>query len=206
MLIDTARFLISSPDISKCPKHLLPEYAFIGRSNVGKSSLINMLTGRKGLAKISGTPGKTRLINYFIINDKWYLVDLPGFGYAKVSRTDREKWGKMIRQYLIRRKNLVCTFVLIDARREPQKIDNDMIDWMGINQLPFVIIFTKTDKLTRKQLSENINNFSNHLLQKWEALPQMILSSAKTKDGLDEIMDFIKVNNKIFGNQLKNKH
>ena len=198
MQIKSTKFVISSPDIQKCPEPNLPEYAFIGRSNVGKSSLINMLTDNKKLAKTSGTPGKTQLINHFLINDKWYLVDLPGYGFAKSSKKAREKWGLIIRKYLVKRKNLLCIFVLIDSRLSPQKADIDFINWIGINKLPFVIIFTKTDKLNKIQLTQNINLFKNRLLENWEELPQSFISSAKTKSGKDNILDFIEKTNAIF--------
>lgn len=198
MQIKSTKFVISSPDILKCPEPNLPEYAFIGRSNVGKSSLINMLTANKKLAKISGTPGKTQLINHFLINDKWYLVDLPGYGFAKSSKKAREKWGLMIRKYLVKRKNLLCIFVLIDSRLSPQKADIDFINWIGINKLPFVIIFTKTDKLNKTQLTQNINLFENRLLEHWEELPQFFISSAKTKAGKENILNFIEKTNTIF--------
>ena len=198
MQIKSTKFVISSPDIQKCPEPNLPEYAFIGRSNVGKSSLINMLTDNKKLAKISGSPGKTQLINHFLINDKWYLVDLPGYGFAKSPKKAREKWGLMIRKYLVKRKNLLCIFILIDSRLSPQKADIDFINWIGINKLPFVIIFTKTDKLNKIQLTQNINLFKNRLLENWEELPQFFISSAKTKSGKEEILNFIEKTNAIF--------
>ena len=198
MHIKSAKFIISSPEVQKCPEPNLPEYAFIGRSNVGKSSLINMLTSRKKLAKISGTPGKTQLINHFLINDNWYLVDLPGYGFAKSSKKDREKWRLMIQKYLIKRKNLLCIFVLIDSRLKPQNSDIDFINWMGLNNLPFVIVFTKTDKLNKAQLTKNINNFKNSLLENWKELPQIFISSAKTKTGQENILDFIDRTNTIF--------
>ncbi len=198
MQIKSTKFVISSPDIQKCPEPNLPEYAFIGRSNVGKSSLINMLTDNKKLAKISGTPGKTQLINHFLINDKWYLVDLPGYGFAKSSKKAREKWGLMIKKYLVKRKNLLCIFILIDSRLSPQKADIDFINWIGINKLPFMIIFTKTDKLKKIQLTQNINLFKNRLLENWEELPQFFISSAKTKSGKEEILNFIEKTNAIF--------
>ncbi len=198
MQIKSTKFVISSPDIQKCPEPNLPEYAFIGRSNVGKSSLINMLTDNKKLAKISGTPGKTQLINHFLINDKWYLVDLPGYGFAKSSKKAREKWGLMIKKYLVKRKNLLCIFILIDSRLSPQKADIDFINWIGINKLPFMIIFTKTDKLKKIQLTQNINLFKNRLLENWEELPQFFISSAKTKSGKENILDFIEKTNIIF--------
>jgi GTP-binding protein len=201
--IKSASFVISSPDVSSCPDGKLPEYAFIGRSNVGKSSLINMLTATKGLAKISQTPGKTRLINHFIINESWFLVDLPGFGYAKISKKERAKLGKMINSYLLKRANLICTFILIDSRHEPQKIDTEFMEWMGMGQLPFVIVFTKTDKISSRQLDESLKRYREQLLQSWEEIPQYFISSAKTARGKDEILDFINSNNKLYLDYLK---
>ena len=168
MKIKSADFVISNTDIDKCPKERIPEYAFIGRSNVGKSSLINMLTGRKSLAKTSGKPGKTQLINHFKINDNWFLVDLPGYGYAKVSKKNRSIFAKFIYEYLEKRENLICTFVLVDSRHEPQKIDMLFMEWLGQNQIPFVIIFTKMDKLSSSQLNKNITKYKlvklNHIV------------------------------------------
>lgn len=204
MIIQSAKFIISNTDVKSCPKADMPEYAFIGRSNVGKSSLINMLSGRKKLAKISGAPGKTQLINHFLINKSWYLVDLPGYGFAKRSKSEREKWGEMIHKYLIKRKNLLCTFILIDSRHEPQKSDIDFIEWLGVNQLPFVIVFTKTDKLKKNQLQQNIDNYKNFLLQKWEELPQMFITSATLTLGKSDILRFIENTNKIFRIDPKN--
>ncbi|MCF8296390.1 MAG: ribosome biogenesis GTP-binding protein YihA/YsxC [Saprospiraceae bacterium] len=198
MIIKNAEFIISSPDVKKCPKPKFPEYAFIGRSNVGKSSLINMLVDIKNLAKISGTPGKTQLINYFEINHQWFLVDLPGYGFAKISKSIREKFEKMINDFLIKRPNLLNTFVLIDARLEPQANDTKFITWCGANGLPFTIVFTKADKLSKKELSDNIAAYEKHLLESWEELPQMIISSAKTGLGKDEILDFIEETNEIY--------
>lgn len=196
--IHSATFLISSPDVASCPEATDPEYAFIGRSNVGKSSLINMLTGNKGLAKISQTPGKTRLINHFIVNDDWYLVDLPGYGYAKISQSEREKWRKMIHAYLRKRENLVCTFVLIDSRHEPQKLDHDFMAWMAESQLPFVMVFTKTDKLSKRKLDESLDTYTRHLSLGWEEIPQLFITSAKTSRGKDELLRFIEENNKLY--------
>lgn len=198
MLIKTAEFVISSTDVKACPKADMPEYAFIGRSNVGKSSLINMLSAKKDLAKTSGAPGKTQLINHFLINESWYLVDLPGYGFAKRSKKEREKWGKMIHKYLINRTNLLCTFILIDSRHKPQKSDIEFIEWLGINKLPFVIVFTKTDKLKKKQFTENINFYQNYLLETWVELPQMFYSSVTKNRGKEEILDFVDETNKLF--------
>jgi len=193
-----AEFLVSSPDVSSCPEGSKPEYAFIGRSNVGKSSLINMICGIKGLAKISQTPGKTRLINHFVVDDDWFLVDLPGYGYAKISQREREKWRKMIHAYLRKRENLVCTFILIDSRHEPQKLDLDFMVWMAENQLPFVLVFTKTDKLSKRNLDDSLNAYIRHLRLSWEEIPRMFITSAKTSRGKDEILQYIYENNELY--------
>lgn len=198
MPIKTAKFFISSQKINQCPKPNLPEFAFIGRSNVGKSSLINMLTDHKDLAKTSSTPGKTKLINHFLINDSWYLVDLPGYGYAKLSKSIKDKWQKMIEDYLSHRESLMTIFVLIDSRLEPQKIDLKFIEWLGVNQIPFSIVFTKLDKINAKQLAENTNKFKQELLTKWEELPTIFLSSAKTESGKKDIIDYIESSLSLF--------
>ena len=198
MLIKTASFLQSNTNVTKLPKPDKPEYAFIGRSNVGKSSLINMLTGNSKLAKVSATPGKTITINHFIINDEWYLVDLPGYGFAKRSQKDREMWKKMLDAYILGRQNLVTTFVLVDSRIKPQKIDLDFISNLGENQVPFVIVFTKADKLGSGQLSANIEVYKNELLKEWEELPTMIVTSSEKKTGRDEILDLIEKYNLDF--------
>ena len=190
MKIKSADFVISNTDIDKCPKERIPEYAFIGRSNVGKSSLINMLTGRKSLAKTSGKPGKTQLINHFKINDNWFLVDLPGYGYAKVSKKNRSIFAKFIYEYLEKRENLICTFVLVDSRHEPQKIDMLFMEWLGQNQIPFVIIFTKMDKLSSSQLNKNIAKYKTEMLKTWEDIPQTFRSSAESGLGKSEILKF----------------
>ena len=195
MKIKSADFVISNTDIDKCPKERIPEYAFIGRSNVGKSSLINMLTGRKSLAKTSGKPGKTQLINHFKINDNWFLVDLPGYGYAKVSKKNRSIFAKFIYQYLEKRENLICTFVLVDSRHEPQKIDMLFMEWLGQNQIPFVIIFTKMDKLSSSQLNKNITKYKTEMLKTWEDVPQTFRSSAESGLGKSEILKFIEQTN-----------
>ena len=176
---------------NQCPPSKLPEYAFIGRSNVGKSSLINMLCQRKNLARVSNTPGKTQLLNYFDVNQQWYLVDLPGYGYAKVSKKQRAKFEKMIERFLSVREALQCTFVLLDSRHTLQKIDQEFINWMGANGIPFVIVFTKTDKLKDEELETNINEINQTLLTQWSELPTQFISSAKTKKGRDEILAFI---------------
>ncbi len=191
MVIHSAVFTKSSPKVEDCPTHSLPEYAFIGRSNVGKSSLINMITGLKTLAKVSGKPGKTQLINHFLINDKWYLVDLPGYGYAKVAKSKREVFSEMITKYILGRKNLQCLFLLIDSRLEPQKIDETFINWLGANQVPFVLVFTKSDKLNSNTLTSSIARYEKHLYQFWEELPPMFTCSAVTRTGRDEILSYI---------------
>ena len=195
MKIKSADFVISNTDIDKCPKERIPEYAFIGRSNVGKSSLINMLTGRKSLAKTSGKPGKTQLINHFKINDNWFLVDLPGYGYAKVSKKNRSIFAKFIYEYLEKRENLICTFVLVDSRHEPQKIDMLFMEWLGQNQIPFVIIFTKMDKLSSSQLNKNTTKYKTEMLKTWEDIPQTFRSSAESGLGKSEILKFIEHTN-----------
>ena len=198
MEIKSAEFTCSSPDVTKCPEPKIPEYAFIGRSNVGKSSLINMLVERKNLAKTSSTPGKTQLINHFIIDENWYLVDLPGYGYAKSSKKDREKWGQMIHKYLIKRENLMCTFILIDSRLEPQKIDLEFIEWFGVNQLPFILVFTKSDKINKKTLLHNLDLFKKTLKEKWSELPKMIVSSSKLSQGKEAILELVENTNPLF--------
>ena len=198
MQIKETRFITSSPGIHKCPPPDLPEYAFIGRSNVGKSSLLNMITDRKKLAKISSTPGKTQLINHFIINEEWYLVDLPGYGYARISVHKKQSWEKMIRDYIMKRKNLMSLFLLIDSRISPQQIDLNFIDLLGINQVPFVIIFTKSDKLSKPQLESNLNIYKKQLLNSWEDLPEIFVSSATNKTGREKILSYIGKSNKLW--------
>lgn len=191
MKIKSAKFVISNTDVSKCPKENLPEYAFIGRSNVGKSSLINMLTNHKNLAKISGKPGKTQLINHFIINDNWFLVDLPGYGYAKVSKDKRRTFQKFIKDYFNKRMQLACTFVLVDSRHEPQKIDLEFMEFLGENEIPFGIVFTKTDKLNKTSLSKNIEIYKRIMLETWEELPPYFITSSTNQSGKKEVLDFI---------------
>mgnify|MGYP001768593271 FL=1 len=198
MIIKSADFVTSNTDPGKCPKDNKPEYAFIGRSNVGKSSLINRLLERKNLARISSTPGKTRLINHFLINSEWYLVDLPGYGYARISRKEREKWEEMIRNFLTGRRNLVNTFILIDSRIEPRKNDLDFINWMGEQGLPFAIVFTKADKLTANELASNTAAFRNRLSADWEELPPEFVSSSETGLGRTDILDFIDEGNRTY--------
>lgn len=196
MIIKDIEFIGSFEKIESCPVSDLPEYAFIGRSNVGKSSLINLLTGRNALAKISSTPGKTQMINYFLINKEWYLVDLPGYGYAQVSKTKRAKWKKNIDIFLKERRNLYCIFSLIDSRHELQKLDLEFVNWLGENNLPFVFVFTKIDKLKKAKLESNVNAIVQSLLEFWESLPRYFLTSIKTEEGKEELLNFIqKINN-----------
>ncbi len=202
MLIQSATFVKSSPNFQQCPVMDRPEYAFIGRSNVGKSSLINALVNNKKLAKISGTPGKTQLINHFSINGKWYLVDLPGYGYAKISKVMRAKWERMIMDYLFKRLNLMNTFILVDSRHSPQKNDLELFERYGANNLPFTIVFTKIDKLNRNQWEKNIAGYKKVLLTQWEELPPIILSSAVEKTGLDEILQSIESSMGLFNAKL----
>ncbi|MFN8347532.1 MAG: ribosome biogenesis GTP-binding protein YihA/YsxC [Spirosomataceae bacterium] len=196
MKIKTAVFVKSSSQHEQCPKTNRPEYAFIGRSNVGKSSLINALTGFGSLAKISSKPGKTQVINHFLINDSWYLVDLPGYGYAKVAQTERQKWASMIDGYLLNRENLRCTFVLVDSRIEPQKIDLEFMEKLGTNGLPFCIVFTKTDKLTAHQLQKQLENYRLKLLETWQEAPLIFVTSSVAKSGQKELLSNIEEWNK----------
>ncbi len=191
MEIKQAEFTLSAPLVSMCPKDTKPEYAFIGRSNVGKSSLINMLTNNKKLAKTSSTPGKTLLINHFIINKEWYLVDLPGYGFAKRSKKEIEKLDQMIRSYILQREQLVNVFVLVDIRLEAQKIDLEFINWLGMSSVPFCIVFTKADKLTPNKASQAMEAYKKKLLEEWEELPPMFLTSAEKKVGRDDVLDYI---------------
>ena len=197
-MIKTIVFLQSEVDWRKAPPPSLPEYAFIGRSNVGKSSLINMLANHKGIAKTSAKPGKTQTINHFLVNNAWYLVDLPGYGYAKISKTMREKWVKMIHDYLVLRENLKVVFVLIDARLDPQKNDLEFINSLGERQIPFALIFTKSDKLSATKVSQNVEAFKGAMLESWEELPPIFISSATTAKGREEILEYIsKINSNI---------
>lgn len=191
MVIRSAKFVTSSPTYEKCPRTTLPEFAFIGRSNVGKSSLINMLTGIGALAKVSQTPGKTQIINHFLINENWYLVDLPGYGYAKVSKTSRKVFSEMITSYIQNRENLHCLFVLIDSRLEPQEIDIKFINWLGQNQVPFALIFTKTDKINTPTLENNIAVYKKKMLDYWEELPKIFSCSSVTRTGRESILEYI---------------
>lgn len=196
MEIRSARFVISNSRIDKCPEHDRHEYAFIGRSNVGKSSLINMLTAHKGLAMTSSTPGKTLLINHFLVNDDWYLVDLPGYGFAQRGNAQREKLKRMIEDYVLERQQLTSLFVLIDSRLEPQKIDLEFIEWLGENEVPFGIIFTKADKMGRGGLTENVRRFLDRLAEQWEELPPHFVTSSKDRTGRDAVLDYIDTVNK----------
>lgn len=194
-MVKSATYVISNPDVASCPQSNLPEYAFIGRSNVGKSSLINMLVQRKGLAKTSSVPGKTVAINHFIVNDAWYLVDLPGYGYAQHSKKTRDQWRIMINNYITRRRNLVSTFVLVDSRLEPQNNDLGFVEWLGENQVPFCIVFTKADKVSKAELDRNVEAFKAKLLEEWEELPPIFITSSEKKMGRDEILDYIEQQN-----------
>ena len=191
MLIKSAEYTISSARVEQCPAGTLPEFAFIGRSNVGKSSLINMLTGRERLAKTSATPGKTVLINHFLINGNWYVVDLPGYGYAKRSMQQREELERMIKGYILRREQMMNLFLLIDARHEPQRIDLEFIEWLGENGIPFSIVFTKADKLSRGKLSGNITHYLSELSKQWEELPPHFITSSETRQGQQELLNYI---------------
>ncbi|MBT4217391.1 MAG: YihA family ribosome biogenesis GTP-binding protein [Flavobacteriales bacterium] len=198
MKIKSAEFVISNTDYKLCPKETHPEYAFIGRSNVGKSSLINALVNRKNLAKTSGKPGKTQLINHFKINDSWFLVDLPGYGYASTSKTNREMFKEMINKYLLNRKNLICLFVLLDIRHNPQSIDLEFMEKMGQEKIPFVMVFTKSDKISQTQISKNIKLYKTEMLKQWEYLPDMFITSSENQNGISEILKFIEEYNEEF--------
>ena len=195
MEIKQAAFVVSNTQVAKCPTHKLPEYAFIGRSNVGKSSLINMLTNYKGLAKTSSKPGKTQLINHFLINKEWYLVDLPGYGYAKVSKQSKKTFQQFITDYFKKRRELVCAFVLVDIRHEPQKIDLEFMQWLGENAIPFAIVFTKADKLTEKQIQEHVTSYSEILLQQWEEMPPYFITSSENRLGKEDLLSYIETIN-----------
>lgn len=196
MEIKTAEFTLSSPRVSMCPDDTKPEYAFIGRSNVGKSSLINMLARNKKLAKTSQTPGKTLLINHFIINREWYLVDLPGYGFAKRSKTEIARLDQMIRGYILERRQLVNVFVLVDVRLEPQAIDLEFINWLGMSGIPFAIVFTKADKLTAAKVRDSVERYRQTLLETWEEMPPHFVTSAEKRQGRDELLDYIDQINK----------
>lgn len=191
MHIKSAEFVMSNSDVAKCPKADIPEYAFIGRSNVGKSSLINMLTNRKSLAKTSGRPGKTQLINHFIINKNWYLVDLPGYGYARVSKSEKKTFQKFITEYFSKRKQLVSAFVLVDIRHKPQPIDLEFMQWLGENLIPFSIIFTKADKLKPNAIEQHVEDYKTEMLQFWEEMPNYFVTSSSKKIGQDDVLGYI---------------
>jgi len=197
MLIKSAKFVVSNQKVSKCPKSSLPEYAFIGRSNVGKSSLINMLTNQKGLAKTSGKPGKTQLINHFIINNQWYLVDLPGYGYARVSKNEKKTFQKYITQYFKERKQLLCAFVLIDVRHNPQKIDLKFMQWLAENEIAFSIIFTKSDKQKLDVVEENIINYKKVMKETWEEMPDYFITSSTKYIGKKILLNYIEKINSL---------
>ena len=202
MEITSAEFVISNTDVKKCPPGIFPEYAFIGRSNVGKSSLINMLTGRKGLAMTSATPGKTMLINHFLINQSWYLVDLPGYGYARRGQKGKDQIRTIIEDYILEREQMTNLFVLIDSRLEPQKIDLEFMEWLGENGIPFSIIFTKADKLKGGRLKMNINNYLRELSKEWEELPPYFISSSENRTGRTEILDYIEnISKEVYKNK-----
>lgn len=198
MIIRSAEFVKSSPSINDCPQTSLPEYAFIGRSNVGKSSLINMITGFGKLAKTSSTPGKTQLINHFLINETWFLTDLPGFGFAKVPIKVKQKWDNMIRNYLLKRENLVCSFMLVDVRHEPQNNDLEFMAWMGGRQIPFCILFTKADKLSTNQGQSSIARYLKKLSEQWDPLPPYLITSSETGRGREEVLNLIETYNQGF--------
>lgn len=200
MVIKSAEFVKSSGKWQDCPEPNIPEYAFIGRSNVGKSSLINAMMNRKDLAKTSQTPGKTQLINHFFVNEEWYLTDLPGYGYARVSKLQRKDFEKLITNYILNRKNLVNLFVLIDVRHTPQKIDIEFIEWCGENGIPFSIIFTKSDKLKPNAVLKNVENYKDELLKTWEGLPEIYITSAEKKEGTEAILSFIAKTNEFLKN------
>lgn len=191
MNIKSAEFVMSNSDVAKCPKDMLPEYAFIGRSNVGKSSLINMLTSRKSLAKTSGRPGKTQLINHFLINKDWYLVDLPGYGYAKVSKSTKKVFQKFITKYFQEREQMICAFVLVDIRHKPQPIDLEFMQYLGEGGIPFCMIFTKADKLKPKAIDRHIEDYKNIMLETWEEMPKHFITSSSTSIGKDEVLGYI---------------
>ena len=201
MEITNAEFVISNTDVKKCPAGTLPEYAFIGRSNVGKSSLINTLTNRKGLAMTSATPGKTMLINHFLINKSWYIVDLPGYGYAKRGQKGQEQIQRIIEEYILHREQMTCLFVLVDSRHDPQTIDLEFIEWLGENGVPFALVFTKADKLKSGQLSSNVHRYLNKLKEQWEELPPHFVTSSENRAGREALLSYIESINKEVNKQ-----
>lgn len=204
MIIRDAAFLMSNSRVDQCPPPTLPEYAFIGRSNVGKSSLINMLTERKGLAKTSSLPGKTQLINHFLINKEWYLVDLPGYGYAKTSKTNRVQWGRMIKFYLTQRENLACVFVLIDSRHPAQAVDLEFMEMLGTEGIPFVMVFTKADKQSGSRTHQQVTDYMKKMGENWEEVPRHFVTSAEEKTGRDEVLSFIEEVNRQLAEEKQN--
>ena len=198
MNITQSKFVISNTDVSKCPKSSLPEYAFIGRSNVGKSSLINMLATRKKLAMTSSHPGKTKLINHFLMNEEWHLVDLPGYGYAREGKSSRESFGKIITDYILKREQLTCLFVLLDVRHKPQKVDLEFIAWIGEEGIPLCLVFTKADKLTKSVVATNVKEYKEHLYEIWDELPPLFVTSSTKGKGKEEVLDYIDSVNKSF--------
>ncbi len=201
MKIKSAEFVMSNSDVAKCPREKLIEYAFIGRSNVGKSSLINMLMQKKSLAKTSGRPGKTQLINHFLINKNWFLVDLPGYGYARVSKSSKRIFQKFITQYFSKRQQLALAFVLIDCRHKPQKVDLEFMQWMGENQVPFSIIFTKQDKMKPNALTKNIEDYKLKMLESWEEIPKYFITSSSNGTGRDEVLNYISEINSLMSKE-----
>lgn len=197
MIVNSARFVISNTDVAKCPQENRHEYAFIGRSNVGKSSLINMLTKHKGLAMTSATPGKTMLINHFLVNDEWYIVDLPGYGYARRGKESRDQLREIIENYILNRSQMTNLFVLVDSRHEPQKIDMEFIEWLGENGIPFSIVFTKTDKMGTEVAKKHIADYCEKLLETWEELPPIFVTSSQTGRGREELLDYISQLNQL---------
>jgi GTP-binding protein len=203
MIIKEVEFVMSNSDVRKCPKPDRPEYAFIGRSNVGKSSLINMLMARKNLAKTSSTPGKTQLVNHFSVNQSWYLVDLPGYGYAKVPKAQKVKFEKMISDYILLRENLVSVFILVDIRHSPQQIDLEFMEWLGTSSIPFTMVFTKLDKLKQSEVQPKLKKYRAKMLETWEELPIQVLTSAEKKNGRDALLDYIEKLNSDFKTKFK---
>lgn len=197
MQIKTVSFVKSSAKVEQCPESKFPEYAFVGRSNVGKSSLINSLTNKKRIAQTSGSPGKTRLINHFLVNESWHLVDLPGYGYAKLSKSEKSKFEAMIKNYLLERKNMACLFLLIDIRHDPLEADLEFIEWLGSNNVPFVFVFTKSDKVSTTEAEKVIENYRQKLSESWESLPQIFKTSAHNRTGNDDVLKFIADTNKL---------
>ncbi len=203
MIIKDVEFVMSNSDVRKCPKPDRPEYAFIGRSNVGKSSLINMLMGKKSLAKTSSTPGKTQLINHFLVNKTWYLVDLPGYGYAKVPKAHKVKFERMISDYILLRENLVTVFILVDIRHSPQQIDLEFMEWLGLSSIPFTMVFTKLDKLKRGEIEPSLKKYRNKMLEKWDELPIQVITSAEKKDGREPLLEYIEKLNTDFATKFQ---